>query len=73
MLRQFSTLDPCLKAGIFGTQQVVNNQTQKGYIRQKQTDAKHSSTAALDDVKQVTYNKLSSRITLAVKCILRTF
>ena len=33
----------------------------------------HALTAALDEVKQATYNKLSSRITLAVKCILHHF
>jgi hypothetical protein len=69
MVLQFSTLIPFFPRAPLGTQQVVNNQAQKRYS-QCDTNSDAYSIAALDDVKQVTYNKISSRITLAVKRIL---
>ena len=62
-------LIPFFPRAPLGTQQVVNNQAQKRY-NQCEANSDAYSIAALDDVKQVTYNKITSRITLAVKCIL---
>ena len=69
ILSQSSTLIPFFPRAPLGTQQVVNNQAQKRYS-QCEANSEAYSIAALDDVKQVTYNKIALRITLAVKCIL---